>query len=297
MPEHDSNWFRVGHVTHAAERTGCTVIVFDELVPACVDVRGGAPGTRETDVLAPGRLVGRVNAILLTGGSAFGLAAADGVVRWLAEHGRGVATAAGPVPIVPAAVIFDLAQGVALAPTADDGYAAASSATLGPFTSGALGAGAGATVAKLGGAPTDGGLGVATVSVNNGEVTAIVALNALGDVRDPTDGRWLARSSVTQTAHELALGAGSAPREGEHTTIGVILVSTPADRDALQRCCVSAHDALARCVVPAHTLFDGDSFFAVASSSAPTAPPAVLALQAATEIAVERAIVGLFADR
>jgi L-aminopeptidase/D-esterase-like protein len=88
MPEHGNSWFRVGHVTHAAERTGCSVIVFDELVPACVDVRGGAPGTRETDVLAPGRLVGRANALVLTGGSAFGLAAADGVVRWLAEQGR-----------------------------------------------------------------------------------------------------------------------------------------------------------------------------------------------------------------
>jgi L-aminopeptidase/D-esterase-like protein len=297
MPEAVSNWFSVGHVTHAEERTGCTVIVFDGLVPTCVDVRGGAPGTRETDVLAPGRLVGRANAILLTGGSAFGLAAADGVVRWLAEHGRGVATAAGPVPIVPAAVIFDLPNGAAIAPTAADGHTAASSATSAQSASGALGAGTGATVAKLGGTPTAGGLGVATVSVGAGEVTAIVALNALGDVRDPADGRWLARASTTQTAHELALGAGSTPREGEHTTIGAILISTPADRDALQRCCVSAHDALARCVVPAHTLFDGDTFFAAAPSSTLTPPSVVLALQAATEIAVERAIVGLFADR
>src|SRR6476469_3443373 len=252
MPENAATWFSVGHVTHVVERTGCTVILFDELAPACVDVRGGAPGTRETDELAPGRLVGRANAILLTGGSAFGLAAADGVVRWLAEHGRGVPTAAGPVPIVPSAVIFDLPHGAAIAPTAADGYAAADGASRDVSAHGALGAGTGATVAKLGGAATAGGLGVATASVGAGEVTAIVVLNALGDVRDPADGRWLARASATQTAHELALGAGSAPSEGEHTTIGAILVSTPADRDALQRCCISAHDALARCVAPAH---------------------------------------------
>jgi L-aminopeptidase/D-esterase-like protein len=296
MPD-STPWYSVGHVTHAAERTGCTVILFDELAPAYVDVRGGAPGTRETDVLAPGRLVGRANAILLTGGSAFGLAAADGVVRWLAEHGRGVATAAGPVPIVPAAVVFDLPNGAAVAPTAADGYAAAANATRELSATGAVGAGTGATVAKLGGSASAGGLGVARVSVGDGEVTALVTLNALGDVRDPADGRWLARASADQTAHELALGASVTPREGEHTTIGVVLVSTPVDRDALQRCCVSAHDALARCVAPAHTLFDGDPLFAAAPASAPTAPSAVLALQAATELAVERAIVGLFADR
>src|SRR5688500_7771849 len=124
MPDREP-WFRIGHVTNEVAKTGCTVVLFDTLVPATVDVRGGAPGTRETALLGSGRLVGRADAILLTGGSAFGLAAADGVMRYLAERGRGFPTSSIPVPIVPAAVIYDLGHGRAVWPTTDDGYAAA----------------------------------------------------------------------------------------------------------------------------------------------------------------------------
>jgi L-aminopeptidase/D-esterase-like protein len=300
MSDARPTWFRIGHVTYGEERTGCTVVVFNEAAPAVVDVRGGSPGTRETDLLRAGSLVGRADAILLTGGSAFGLAAADGVVRYLAERGRGFASAAGPVPIVPGAVIFDLANGTAHHPAADDGYAAAERATSAPWDTGRVGAGTGATVAKLGarGAPTPAGLGIATQRAGTYDVTAIVVLNAVGDVREPDSGRWLARSvdpsGSGRTGREIVIESADGPRPGENTSLGIVLVSTPLDRDALTRCCIAAHAALARCVVPAHTIFDGDTFFAVCPAAGQTTPVQVLALQAAVELAVERAIVSVF---
>lgn len=289
-------WFHIGHVTHEAERTGCTVVVFDQLSPACVDVRGGAPGTRETALLEHGRLVGAVNALAFAGGSAFGLAVADGVMRYLAEHGQGFATLAGPVPIVPAAVVFDLTEGAPRHPTADDGYAAAAVAGGQPWLTGRVGAGAGATIAKLGGGSIPGGLGVATTQVGETTVTAALVLNAVGDVRDPETGRWLARASATGDGRALALQRAARSTLGASTTIGAVLLDTRVDRDTLQRCCVAAHDALARCVVPAHTLYDGDTFFAVSRASGEVEPATILALQAGVEIAVERAIVGLFEE-
>ncbi|HEX5166388.1 MAG TPA: P1 family peptidase, partial [Thermomicrobiales bacterium] len=270
-------WFRIGHVTNEEGRTGCTVILFDKLVPATVDVRGGAPGTRETALLGSGRLVGRADALLLTGGSAFGLAAADGVMRYLKEQGRGFPTGAMPVPIVPAAVIFDLANGAAVWPDADDGYQAVANAEppAGP-SSGRFGAGTGATVAKLGGGSTPGGIGVASVSTGEATVTAIVVLNALGDIVDPQTGTPRASAVDPEgrgrRARELVLNANATARSGENTTIGAVLVDGAADRDTLQRCCIAAHDGLARCVWPAHTPFDGDTFFAVARQSADLSP-------------------------
>lgn len=296
------DWFRIGHVTHAADRTGCTVILFEDLIPTVVDVRGGAPGTRETELLQPGRRVGHADAILLTGGSAFGLAAADGVVRWLSQQGRGIPTSAGTVPIVPAAVIFDLAVGTRRHPNADDGYRAISNARVPPPEVGLVGAGCGATVAKLGGGSgLPGGFAVATVSSSAGDVTAAIVLNAVGDVRDPQLGDWLARSrdvhGVEHPGRDLALRAAARALQGENTTIGVILISAPASRDALVRAAISAHDGLARCVYPAHTLFDGDTFFVSARSDGESDPADVLALATASEMAVERAIVGIFQDR
>jgi L-aminopeptidase/D-esterase-like protein len=297
----EGSWYRVGHVTHPEDRTGCTVVLFDRLCPAVVDVCGGAPGTRETDLLGPGRIVGQANAILLTGGSAFGLAAADGVMRFLAERGQGFPTSAGPIPIVPAAVIFDLGEGTTRAPAVEDGYSAAVAATSPSSLSGRIGAGAGATVAKLGGGATAGGLGSGAVAVGGATVTAIVVLNAVGDVRDPETGEWLARATAPDEPHrtgrDLALTRLAAPRQGEHTSIGVVLVSHAISRDGLTRCCVAAHDALARCVVPAHTIFDGDTFFAACPAHGPTDAGLILALAAATEIAVERAIVNVFRSR
>jgi L-aminopeptidase/D-esterase-like protein len=297
----DGPWYRVGHVTHLEDYTGCTVVLFDRLCPTVVDVRGGAPGTRETDLLGPGKVVGRANAILLTGGSAFGLAAADGVMRLLSERGQGFPTSAGPIPVVPAAVIFDLANGTTRAPTAEDGYAAAIAAASPSSSSGRIGAGTGATVAKLGGRPSAGGLGIESVRVGGATVTAVVVINAVGDVRDPETGEWLARSIAPDEPHrtgrELALARLAAPVAGENTSIGAVLVSHAISRDGLSRCCIAAHDALARCVVPAHTIYDGDTFFASSPAHGESDADMILALAAATEVAVERAIVSVFRPR
>ncbi len=299
MPESEG-WFRIGHHTNEAGQTGCTVILFDELKPATVDVRGGAPGTRETALLGSGRLVGRADAIVLTGGSAFGLATADGVMRYLSEQGRGIPTSAIPVPIVPAAVIYDLANGAAIWPTADDGYqAAATATTVGSDMASRAGAGTGATVAKLGGGSHPGGLGIATISVGSMSVTAVVVVNAVGDIVNPVNGALLAAAvdvdGHSRSARELVLAGAATARSGENTTIGVVLVDGAIDRESLQRCCVAAHDALARCVVPAHTIFDGDTFFAIGRNLGQLSPVETLRVTTATECAVERAIVGIFA--
>lgn len=295
-------WVRIGHRTDDAGRTGCTVILFKELVPATVDVRGGAPGTRETDLLGSGRLVARVDAIVLTGGSAFGLAAADGVMRYLSEQGRGIPTRSMAVPIVPAAVIYDLAHGLSVWPMAGDGYQAAVTATAIEVTRpGRIGAGTGATVAKLGDGWQEGGLGIATVGYGTIAVTAVVVLNAIGDVIEPTTGRYLARAidpdGRERSGRELILARSAAGRSGENTTIGTMLIDGAVDRDCLQRCCIAAHDALARCVIPAHTIFDGDTFFAAARNTGATSPTDTLGIATATELAVEQAIVGIFGDQ
>lgn len=295
-----THWFRVGHTTHLDDRTGCTVIVFDRLVPARVDVRGGAPGTRETSLLDSGMLVGQVDAIVLTGGSAFGLASADGVMRFLAERGRGVPTSAGTVPIVAAAVLYDLAIGTQRAPDSADGYAAAMAASEGPWQPGRVGAGAGATVAKLGGEPAgDGGLGIARVGAGSTDVTAIVALNAVGDVVDPRSGTHIIRArdpdGAGRSGRALLLDAATTATPGENTTIGAVLIRGGVDERTLARACIAAHDALARCVVPAHTIVDGDTFFAAGERADVISVRQAMAICAAVEVAVEQAITGLFA--
>lgn len=291
-----SSWFSIGHVTYAAERTGCTVILFDEHVPAVCDVRGGAPGTRETTLLDGSRR-SVIDAIVFSGGSAFGLSTADGVMRYLAERGRGHPTPVGPVPLVPAAIIYDLAHGSPRTPDADDGYAASESATRGPWISGAVGAGAGATAAKISGPPVESGLGIASEPYGEHEVTAVVVVNAVGDIVDPASGRLVAGQADATgrpQGRALAIQRTEQLRQGENTTLGALLISAPVDRFALARCCISAHDAFARCVVPAHTPFDGDIFFAVAPAVAPIDPPTLLGLCCAAEIAIERAILGIF---
>lgn len=275
----------IGHTTDTSNRTGCSVIRFSEPAPCVADVRGGAPGTRETDLLAPGRLVQRVDAILLTGGSAFGLAAADGVMQRLREEGRGFPTAAGPVPIVPGAVIFDLTLGNPVPPNAEMGYqAAASQTTLIDAAWGVVGVGTGATVAKTSGHAIPGGIGYAEVSYDGGRVHAIAVVNALG-----APAATLAAQN-RQEMQEQLLQSTLAPRVGENTTLIAVLIDDDIDHDALHQIAVSAHDGLARAIVPAHTPFDGDIVF-----SASLRPHAVLkrvSLQScvATELAVERAI-------
>jgi L-aminopeptidase/D-esterase-like protein len=276
---------RVGHWTDATARTGCTVVLADDGgMVAGIDVRGAAPGTRETDLLRPTALVERINAICLAGGSAFGLAAADGVMRRLAERGIGFATGIRPVPIVPAAILFDLGVGDPDAyPTADAGHAAslAAEADDGQLE-GRVGAGTGATVAKLGGTADahPGGVGSAARRLANGQVVgALVVTNALGDIH-ARDGRLL-------VGHE---GRAATPRAG-NTTLVVVATDAPLDRAQCRRLAEMGHDAIARGVRPAHTMFDGDVVFAAstADGSASNAE-SFLALALAADDAIGEAI-------
>lgn len=288
----DSTWFKIGHTTHRDKQSGCTAILFDKQVPAAVDVRGGAPGTRETTLLDPGN-IGLLDAIVLAGGSAFGLQAADGVMRYLAEQGRGFQTAGGAVPLVSSAIIFDLTAGEPYHPTADDGYQAAASATADLGASGAVGAGSGATVSKLAGTPKQSGLGIAEFQADGFAITALVVLNAVGDVRHAESGEWLARQEKA-LCRDAVIHGEAAGREMENTTIGAILVDAALDRKTLSRVCISAQAALARCTIPAHTVLDGDTFYAAASSIGQPTILETLAISSAAEIAVEQAIASIF---
>ena len=290
MPE--TSWFRIGHTTMEDECSGCTAIIFDRLVPAAVDVRGGAPGTRETTLLDRGS-IGMLDAILLSGGSAFGLQGADGVMRYLAEHGRGVVTRAGNVPLVSSAIIFDLGVGSIYHPTPDDAYEAARTASATDRRTGRVGAGAGATVAKLGGSASHAGLGIADIEIDGYTITAVTVLNAVGDVRDPASGEWLATCGEL-SARDLAIQAAAQGGELENTTIGAVLVTGDVDRRTLHRCCISAQAAVARCTVPAHTMLDGDTFYAAASELGTPTVQQSLAITAAVEMAVEESIRSIF---
>jgi L-aminopeptidase/D-esterase-like protein len=276
--------FTVGHWTDQTARTGCTALLFDRPVPAVVDVRGGAPATRETSLLGPGDLVQSVDALFFTGGSAFGLDAAAGVMRFLHERGRGVTTPAGSVPIVPAAAIFDLAAGAPVWPAPDDAYAACAAASHAADAAwGMVGAGTGATTGRLasGSARRRGGIGLGAAEIPGGLVTAIVVVNSAGNVIE--DGRdSLPSDSASQQGIEQAARTS--------TTLAAVLVDVPSDRRLLTRCAVSAHDALARSIEPCHTIFDGDLVFAAGLRSGVAEVGQVFAAAAASELAVRRAI-------
>jgi L-aminopeptidase/D-esterase-like protein len=237
-------------------------------------------------------MVQRVNAVLLTGGSAFGLGAADGVVQWLREQGQGFKTASIAVPIVSAAVLFDLKGDSPVWPDSDAGYVAASSANEQGWVSGQIGAGTGATVAKLLDRPgTRAGIGVAKVSTTSGSVAALVAVNAVGEVAVARDGHPLQPLGSRSSLEERILrGELAEARPGENTTIGVIVVEGPASRDDLLRLGVAAHDGLARAIHPAHTLFDGDTFFVLTRSGGRLSPQASVQLSVATQRAVMQAV-------
>ncbi len=264
---------RAGHWTDPVARTGCTVVLLPEGTVASGEVRGGAPGTREFALLAPERRVASVDAVVLSGGSAFGLAACDGVARWCEEHGRGFETAGGRVPIVVGAVLFDLAVGDALVrPGPAEGYAACQAATGGPVALGRVGAGTGATVSKWRGREhaRPGGIGSATARAGDLVVSALVAVNALGDV---------AALGATGAGGSGPAGAGSAGAEPsgvdpatfdvagafENTTIGVVVTNARLDKAGCLLVAQGAHDGLARAVEPAHTTVDGDAFVAAAT--------------------------------
>lgn len=282
-----------GHWTDPEARTGCTVLLFDRPALAAVDVRGAAPGTRETDLLQPDRLVRRVDALLLTGGSAFGLAAADGVVRFLAERGRGFPTPAGPVPIVPAAVIYDLGVGTLTAPGNADGYAACQAAAPIPALSrGQVGAGCGATTSKMRSPVKPGGIGIGQVLWKEGSVTAIAVVNAFGAVVDPAQAPVpdVEAHRVADPRLDIIAGGQVAGRLGQSTTLGVIVVDSPADHPTLMRCTIAAHDSLARCIRPCHTLYDGDLVFAATIREGSPEAIESLRISLAAEVAMERAI-------
>ncbi len=278
----------MGHWTHPDRGTGCTVIIPDEPALAVADVRGGAPGTRETSLLEEGRLVQRVDAVLLTGGSAFGLAAAEGVVQWLREQGRGFHTASIPVPIVSAAVLFDLKGRSPVWPDADAGYAAAAAAKEAGWLSGQLGAGTGATIAKLmTGRGRPAGLGSAAVMTPAGTIAAIVAVNAVGEIAVREVGDRLEHSpDAAEFEERLIAGEGTGARPGENTTIGVVVIDAAASRDDLLRIGVAAHDGLARAIHPAHTVFDGDTFFVLGLHEGKLSPGDSVRLVAATQRSV-----------
>lgn len=265
---------RVGHRTREERPTGCTVVLAPDGATAGVAVRGSAPGTREIALLEPANSVESVHGIVLSGGSAFGLAAADGVMRWLAERGHGFPTGAGVVPIVPAAILYDLGLGGDVTPDGSDGYAACEAASSNPVPGGNVGAGAGATVGKMFGAGAmKGGIGSAGFRFADGTVVAaLVAVNCRGDVRDPGTGRLVAGArtaagdALRDTERSLLHGDGGTEAQvGTNTTIGVVATNRTLDKSLCNRLASVAHDGLARAIVPAHTRWDGDTLFAVAT--------------------------------
>ena len=271
----------IGQHTLSQRLSGCSVVLARAGAVAAVDVRGAAPGTRETDLLDASNLVEKVHAIALCGGSAFGLDAASGVMRWLEERRIGFATPHGVVPIVPAAVLFDLplvrpGDEAHARPDAQAGYAACEAASATTPASGNVGAGAGATVGKLFGPERamKGGIGHASVCVGPWVVAAMVACNAVGDVTDPGSGRLLA-GARTEDGRQL-LGSERAmlggqrlqpPVPGTHTTIGVVGTNARLDKAQARRLAMSGHDGLARSIRPVHTPFDGDTLFAMATGT------------------------------
>lgn len=293
----------VGHFTDSRRPTGCTVILTRAGAVAGVDVRGAAPGTRETDLLHPSNLVDQVHAVLLAGGSAWGLDAASGVMRWLEEHGIGLKVPYGLVPIVPAAVLFDLPVGDAsIRPDAAAGYAACAAASREAPAQGNVGAGAGALVGKLFGIERamKGGIGTASITVNGITVGAIVACNALGDVVDPDTGKVIAGARTQDGLRLLnirqAILNGEPPKlppAGSNTTIGVVATDAILTKAQAHRLAQVSHDGLARAINPVHTMGDGDAMFALGTgASGQVANMTVLATLAAevTARAVVQAI-------
>ena len=277
---------RVGHWTHESGSTGCTVVLADGGAVAGADVRGGGPGTRETDLLAPTMSVQRVHAIVLSGGSAYGLAAADGVMAYLEEQGVGFRAGRSVVPIVPAAILFDLSIGdPSVRPGAREGRLAAEAASRAPVPIGSVGAGAGATVGKMfgRGRAMRGGLGSAAIPLPGGIVIgALAAVNALGDVVDPATGRIVAGArrddgvGFADTVAQLrsrAGGEGSEPRG--NTTLAVVAANVGFTKAQATKVAQMAHDGLARAVRPAHMPFDGDTVFALGTGG-PSADSALV---------------------
>jgi L-aminopeptidase/D-esterase-like protein len=284
------NGVRVGSWTDAAARTGCTVVRFPPGTVASCEVRGGAPATRELELLAPHRTVQRLDAVVLSGGSAFGLAAVDGVLRVLEQEGQGFETRAGVVPIVVGLSLYDLGVGdPSVRPGPAEGELACRAAAEGSPEAGRVGAGAGATVGKWRGArgTTDGGLGYAMRSADDVEVAALVAVNAFGDVLHPGE---VPPPVVDTDPTGPAFGAREDPAFG-NTVIGVVVTNAALDKTRCLLVAQGGHDGLARAVHPPHTTVDGDAVVAAALGRVEAAPDAVRALAVETFAAAVRAAV------
>ena len=291
---------KVGHCTDLEGITGCTVVRCPPGTVGSVDVRGGAPGTRETDLLQAHNLVEEVSAVVLSGGSAFGLATADGVMRWHVERGLGYRSRSGvTVPIVPAAILFDLTLGKpGSLPGPDAGYSACEAASGAPVEMGCVGAGTGARIAAIRGneCASKGGIGSAALTLPNGLVVgALMAVNSVGNVIGD-DGAILAGlraagggefESVLEAMAQMSI-SGSA---GENTVIGVVATNGKLNKAEAHKVAQMAHDGIARAVNPAHTMFDGDTIFALATGEVPADPTLVGAYAAEMSAeAIRRAV-------
>jgi L-aminopeptidase/D-esterase-like protein len=272
---------KVGHHTLKTRPTGCTVILCEDGATAGVDVRGAAPGTRETDLLNPVNLVQQVNAVVLSGGSAYGLATADGVMRYLESKGKGYKIGtAGVVPIVPAAILMDLLLGdFKIRPDAEAGYQACLNASAKPVVQGNVGAGAGATIGKLFGPQFAMKAGIGSASIRVGEIVvgAIAAVNALGDVVNPKTGKIVAGARtedgkrLRDSVAEILKGYRVAMPAGANTTIGLVATNAALEKVQVSKIAQMAHDGLARAVNPVHTPADGDTIFALATGTSKVA--------------------------
>lgn len=296
----DVQGIEVGHAENMEALTGCTVVLCREGAVVGVDVRGSAPGTRETDLCRPATLVDKAQAVLLAGGSAFGLNAAGGIMRYLWEQGIGYDVGVTKVPIVPGAVIFDLEVGKVAWPDEEMGYTACQNATRGEVAQGCVGAGTGASVGKLLGAgqATKSGVGTASIKVGRSTVGALIVVNAFGDVVRPEDNTILAGTrrpvvgGYLDTAKEAQKGIGRAILGATNTTIGVVATDAALSVEQANHLAKLAHDGLARTIRPVHTLFDGDTLFALSTGKVKGEwHNEILGLAAAIVEAVERAVI------
>ena len=293
---------KVGHHTLTERPTGCTVLICEAGAIAGVDVRGSAPGTRETDLLSPINFVQQVQAILLSGGSAYGLDAASGVVRYLEEHNLGYKIGnLGVVPIVPAAILMDLGVGnFKIRPNADAGYKACLAAGTGPVPEGNVGAGAGATIGKMFGPKFAMKSGLGTASIKIGDtgivVGALVAVNAVGDVVHPETGKVLAGArsedgkGFRDSMAAMMNGYRVVTQNGANTTIGVVATNAPFNKTQMTKIAQMAHDGYARSINPVHTMADGDTIFSMSTGTA-NVKADVSAIGAIAAIVMARAVV------
>jgi len=270
----DVEGVKVGHFTDSRRPTGCTVVICDAGAVTGVDIRGSGPGTRETALLDPVHHVDRAHAVLLAGGSAFGLDAAAGVMRYLEERGIGYPTPFARVPIVPAAILYDLRLGdPSIRPDAESGYQACLNAQEGAVEEGCVGAGAGATIGKLQpGLPMKGGIGTAAITLEDGiTVGAIVAVNCVGNVVDPANGKVIAGARSPDGKGFVDVREwyrAGIPPDTSSTTIGVIATNALLTKAQATKVAQMGHDGMARAIDPVHTCWDGDTLFTMATGAA-----------------------------